>query len=178
MTSQIRSIPCRQIRSCNGRLGFQAHDHGSVRGSGDRMLRKRQCARTGPAPDAGAAARFLSCSCKEHRALGAYAILDLLGEAGFGTQPPVAYRALHFLTDHGFAHKIERLNAFVACAQPGERHSPAFLICRKCDAVAEVNAGRAKGALGAAARAADFHIEKTIVEVEGLCPTCIENAAA
>jgi Fur family zinc uptake transcriptional regulator len=59
---------------------------------------------------------------KEHRALGAYAILDRLRAAGFGSQPPVAYRALDFLTQHGFAHKIERLNAFIACAHPGESH--------------------------------------------------------
>ena len=51
---------------------------------------------------------------KEHRALGAYEILDLLREAGFNSQPPVAYRALEFLVNCGFVHKIERLNAFVA----------------------------------------------------------------
>ena len=41
-----------------------------------------------------------------HKALGAYDILDLLREAGFNSQPPVAYRALEFLVNYGFAHKI------------------------------------------------------------------------
>ena len=62
----------------------------------------------------------------EHRALGAYAILAMLREQGFSNQPPVAYRALDFLVEHGFAHKIEKLNAFVACSLPGANHSPAF----------------------------------------------------
>ena len=114
----------------------------------------------------------------EHRALGAYAILDLLRDAGFGSQPPVAYRALDFLAEHGFVHKIERLNAFVACAHPSEAHSPAFMICRMCDAVAEAQSAPAKGSLGAAAKAVGFQIEKTVVEAEGICPACVEKAGA
>jgi len=122
--------------------------------------------------------KVLELLLQEHRALGAYAILDLLREAGFGSQPPVAYRALEFLTEHGFVHKIERLNAFVACAHPGENHSPAFMICRLCDAVAEAQSAPAKGILGDAARAAGFEIEKTVVEAEGVCPACSDKADA
>lgn len=115
---------------------------------------------------------------QEHRALGAYALLDMLKDRGFGSQPPVAYRALEFLTEHGFAHKIERLNAFVACSHPGENHSPAFMICRVCDAVVEAHAFPAKGSLGDAAKAAGFHIERTVVEAEGVCPKCVGVADA
>lgn len=122
--------------------------------------------------------KVLELLLREHRALGAYAILDLLRDAGFGSQPPVAYRALDFLVDHGFVHKIERLNAFVACAHPGEAHSPAFMICRLCDAVAEANSAPAKGSLGTAAKAAGFQIEKTVVEAEGVCPACSRKVDA
>ena len=108
----------------------------------------------------------------EHRALGAYAILDLLREAGFKSQPPVAYRALDFLTENGFAHKIERLNAFVACSHPRQDHSPAFMICRVCDAVAEAQSIPEKGTLAEAAHEAGFQIERTVVEAEGICPEC------
>ena len=122
--------------------------------------------------------KVLELLLKEHRALRAYAILDMLRSAGFGSQPPVAYRALDFLAEHGFVHKIERLNAFVACAHPGKSHSPAFMICRICDAVAEAQSAPAKGALGAAARAAGFQIERTVVEAEGICPACADKAHA
>ncbi len=122
--------------------------------------------------------KVLELLLREHRALGAYAILDLLRDAGFGSQPPVAYRALDFLAENGLVHKIERLNAFVACAHPGENHSPAFMICRLCDAVAEAHSTPAKDALGDAARAAGFQIEKTVVEAEGVCPSCVGKANA
>ncbi len=116
--------------------------------------------------------RVLEILLQEHRALGAYDILARLNKEGLGSQPPVAYRALDFLVRHGFVHKIERLNAFIACSHPGQTHAPAFMICRLCEAVAETQAAPAKGALGAAARAAGFRIERTVVEAEGLCPAC------
>ena len=87
-------------------------------------------------------------------------------------------RALDFLTSHGFAHKIERLNAFIACAHMGDNHAPAFLICRACSAVAETYADPMQGDLGRAARAAGFHIERAVIEAEGLCPGCQETSPA
>ena len=108
--------------------------------------------------------------------MGAYDVLDRLSAEGQGAHPPVAYRALDFLVANGFAHKIERLNAFVACHHPGEGHRPAFLICRTCEAVAEAHVAPDDGALGASAQAMGFHIERAVIEAEGLCPACREGA--
>lgn len=116
--------------------------------------------------------RVLEILLQEHRALGAYEILDRLREEGLGSQPPVAYRALDFLVKNKFAHKIERLNAFIACTHPGEEHAPTFMICRLCDAVAEGHTNPAKGLLGQAAREIGFQIERIVVEAEGVCPKC------
>jgi Fur family zinc uptake transcriptional regulator len=104
--------------------------------------------------------------------------LDRLRQDGFGSAPPVAYRALDFLVTNGLAHKIERLNAFIACVHPSHAHTPAFMICRLCDAVAEAQSSPARGALGDAARATGFRIERTVVEAEGVCPACVDKADA
>ena len=122
--------------------------------------------------------KVLEILLEEHRALGAYAILDLLRESGLGSQPPVAYRALSFLVEHGFAHKIERLNAFVACALPDTLHSPAFMICRKCDIVVEAQSPSSSFDLSATAIATGFDIEQTILEAEGICHSCVEKVPA
>lgn len=159
-------------------IGFTKHDH-AVCVTGALAVAEARCARDGLRLTP-VRRKVLELLLQEHRALGAYAILDLLREAGFGSQPPVAYRALDFLAEHGFVHKIERLNAFVACAHPeeDEDHAPAFMICRQCDAVAEACGVPAKSALGAAARAAGFRIERAVVEAVGLCPACIGTAEA
>lgn len=105
-----------------------------------------------------------------HEAMGAYDVLARLADDGFGDKPPVAYRALAFLQKHGFVHRIERLNAFVACAHPGAAHDPAFMICRNCHRVAESRVD--DSALSRSARASGFVIEQTMIEAEGLCPRC------
>ena len=63
---------------------------------------------------------------EEHKAIKAYKILDKLRLTGMSAQPPVAYRSLDFLVSNGFAHKIERLNAFIASNQIGEQNMPTF----------------------------------------------------
>ncbi|MEX2521093.1 MAG: Fur family transcriptional regulator [Paracoccaceae bacterium] len=118
--------------------------------------------------------RALEILLESHAALGAYDLLKRLDQDGFGGQPPVAYRALEFLVKHGFAHRIERLNAFVACVRPGEGHGAAFMICRKCHAVAETVTDPAATQLGRDARALGFDIESTVMEAEGVCPKCRE----
>ena len=120
--------------------------------------------------------KVLEILLEEHRALGAYAILDLLRESGLSSQPPVAYRALSFLVEHGFAHKIERLNAFVACALPDILHSPAFMICRKCETVVEAQSPSSSFDLSGTASATGFKIEQTTLEAKGVCHSCAEMA--
>jgi len=121
--------------------------------------------------------RTLEILLERHGAMGAYDVLERLAEDGFGHQPPVAYRALEFLVENGLAHRIRRINAFAACAHPGEDHHAAFLICRGCNAVAEIPAARLRHALEAGALAADFSIEKVSLEASGLCPKCREAEA-
>ncbi len=112
------------------------------------------------------------------RALGAYDILKHLDEAGFKSQPPVAYRALDFLQAHGFVHKVARLNAFVACDHQGKNHEPMFMICKNCDLVVEADGGMLRTSLGSATDQSGFHVEETFVEMKGLCTDCVEEVAS
>lgn len=162
--------------TAEGPLGFMHHDHGACV-SGTLAEAEARCAAEG-LRFTPVRRKVLEILLQEHRALGAYAILDRLREGGFGSQPPVAYRALDFLVANGLAHKIERLNAFIACVHPSQSHTPAFMICRLCDAVAETHSSPARGALGDAARATGFRIERTVVEAEGVCPACVDKADA
>ncbi|QHQ35356.1 transcriptional repressor [Algicella marina] len=157
-------------------VGFDTHDHSGC--ISDAITSAEDlCAREG-LRFTPVRRRTLELLLEEHRAVGAYEMLELLKASGFGSQPPVAYRALEFLVANGFAHKIESLNAFIACAHPGASHSPAFMICRKCQSVAEARTSATRGALGDAARDTGFEIERTVVEAEGVCPTCLEKSPA
>ncbi len=149
---------------------FDAHDHSHCTATGlaraEAILASRKQRLT------PVRRQTLEILLSEHRALGAYDVLDRLAAAGFGKQPPVAYRALEFLVEHGLAHKVRRLNAFAACMHPETDHAPVFLICRGCNALAETAAEPVRAALDAAALAAGFTVERTSIEALGLCPTC------
>ena len=157
-------------------LGFAQHNHGACMSEALAAAEAR-CA-AGGLRFTPARRKVLEILLQDHRALGAYSILDRLREEGFGSQPPVAYRALDFLVANGLAHKIERLNAFIACVHTHQSHTPAFMICRLCDAVAEALSTTARGVLHDAAHATGFHIERTVIEAEGICPGCTEKAQA
>src|SRR5215467_8907854 len=70
--------------------------------------------------------------------LKAYDLIATFGEAGAPAKPPTVYRALEFLERLGFAHRIESLNAYVACRQGPDAHAAAFLICDCCGDTREV----------------------------------------
>jgi len=154
-------------------LGFTAHDHDTCIASGLAAAEAR--CMSGGLQLTPARRRVLEILLREHRALGAYDILDILRKSGTNAQPPTAYRALDFLVENGLAHRIEKLNAFIACSAPDTLHSPAFLICRKCDAVAEEPAPSVSSALQQSAENTGFEIEAAVLEAEGVCPKCRET---
>jgi len=120
--------------------------------------------------------KVLEILLQKNTAVGAYEILDLLREAGFKNQPPVAYRALDFLVQNGFAHKIEHLNSFIGCTHPEKDHSPAFMICRNCDSVSEEEALTRNFSVSQIASKAGFTVEKAVIEARGLCHSCADLA--
>ena len=152
--------------------GFEPHDH-SVCIADLMQHAQTQCDAAG-ARLTPVRRRVLEILLEDHRALGAYDILEQLAEEGLGTKPPVVYRALDFLTEQGLAHKIERLKAYTACTHPGQcaNHAPAFLVCRDCHAVSETELDLADAPMRSDAEGTGFRIERIVVEAEGLCPAC------
>ncbi|GGG62909.1 Fur family transcriptional regulator [Salipiger pallidus] len=155
--------------------GFDTHDHGHCMAQALQTA-EETCARKGLQLTAQRR-RVLEILLREHRAMGAYDLLDVLRADGLGAQPPTVYRALDFLVGHGFAHKLERLNAFIACAHPGERHAPSFLICKSCGLVAEMPSEGISQAVMTAAGGLDFVVDRAVVEAEGTCRSCRGAAA-
>ncbi len=154
-------------------LSFTNHDHGACISGG--VARADAACRAAGLQFTPVRRRVLEILLHEHRAIGAYDVLEFLRDEGLGSQPPVAYRALDFLVKNGFAHKIERLNAFVACTHAGTEHMPVFLICRVCDTVAETQWAPDQSELGQAADAIGFEVDAVVVEALGTCPNCRES---
>lgn len=116
--------------------------------------------------------RVLEILLAEHKAMGAYDVLERLRRDGLADKPPVAYRALNFLVDQGLVHRVEKLNAYVACDNPQAQHQPMFLICDTCQHVAERQNNLVED-LGTVIDAeSGFQVQKMVFEAQGLCPSC------
>jgi Fur family zinc uptake transcriptional regulator len=95
------------------------------------------------------------------------------GEGAGAAAPPTVYRALDFLLANGFIHKLESVNAFVACHHPSTaQHSVPFLICDRCHSAVELEDEQVVAALDERARALGFVPQAQTLEVHGLCARC------
>lgn len=98
--------------------------------------------------------------------LKAYDLMHALASGGRSAAPPTVYRALKFLIGMGLAHRIESLNAFVACRFPGEAHLPGFRVCESCGAAEEFRLDQVPPEVGG-------HGEwRLVFEVLAPCPSC------
>lgn len=102
----------------------------------------------------------------------AYDLLDSMKAANGTSAPPTVYRALDFLLEQGFIHRLASVNAFVGCHHPHERHSVPFLICDGCQSATELEDERITRLLDAQAKALGFLPRAQTLEVHGLCATC------
>lgn len=108
--------------------------------------------------------------------LSAYTILDQLRESGFRA-PLQVYRALDKLVEFGMVHRLESLNAFVACQQShcADSETVAFKICEKCDLVEEISDAALTKRLNVIAREGNFDLKKSTIELRGVCKGCVDG---
>ena len=109
----------------------------------------------------------------EEEPLSAYAILDRL--RGHGLRAPLqVYRALDQLVSFGMVHRLESLNAFLACRNPScDPHTTvAFTICYQCNQVSEITDDRLTSRINSIARGNDFTPSKSTIELRGICARC------
>jgi Fur family zinc uptake transcriptional regulator len=111
-------------------------------------------------------------------AISAYDLLDLLRESEPQAKPPTVYRALDFLLEQGFVHKVESTNSYVLCHlfdQP--THTSAMFICDRCGVVKEEAAEGVEDIMHTLAARMGFALRHNVIEAHGLCSACVEVEA-
>lgn len=103
--------------------------------------------------------------------LSAYQVLAALKDQGIQS-PPVVYRALERLEKAGQIHRVEQLNAYVACPGHHEGRSVILAVCSCCKRVEEWRADAVDDVFAGLARASGFTLTQRSIEVAGLCAAC------
>jgi Fur family transcriptional regulator, zinc uptake regulator len=102
----------------------------------------------------------------------AYDLLDQLKDDRSNAAPPTIYRALDFLLENGFIHKLQSVNAYASCHHPSIAHHVPFLICDVCESATEICDERVARLLGDQAKALGFQARAQTLEVHGTCKRC------
>jgi Fur family zinc uptake transcriptional regulator len=102
----------------------------------------------------------------------AYEILDQLAQHIKNPKPPTVYRAIGFLIEHNFVHRIESLNAFIACQTDHLHMGSQFMICDLCGHVAETHLCSIPTTLRDSVDKQGFRPVSWNVEIHGQCKEC------
>jgi Fur family zinc uptake transcriptional regulator len=104
----------------------------------------------------------------------AYDLVEETGRAGRRLTPSTIYRVLDFLQENGLVHKVNALNAYVACTDHGghSEHRPLLLVCRDCQSTTEINDPDLGGAFFNRLASLGFKTAGGSIEVRGQCPAC------
>lgn len=105
-------------------------------------------------------------------AIGAYDLLELLKPSVPNAKPPTIYRALDFLQEQGFVHKITSTNTYILCTHFDHQHTAHMLICIECHGVQEVHCKGVDQAMLEQARKHGFKLHQQTVEAHGICSSC------
>ena len=110
---------------------------------------------------------------------GAYDLLDKLRRHGFKA-PLQVYRALEQLIGLGLVHRLESLNAFIACSHMSCQTSgaTAFVICDRCETVQEICDESVSGFLASIAKKTKVKASKSNIELHGLCNGCNDKSTS
>lgn len=104
--------------------------------------------------------------------LSAYDVLRELHKIHPKIAPPTIYRALAALRERGRVHRLESMNAFIACQC--DRHAQASIlsICDYCGMVEESVAPELLEDLSSVAGRSGFRPSRHVIEIHGLCASC------
>lgn len=110
---------------------------------------------------------------KSRKPMGAYNILEKVKKFGINNSP-VVYRALDALVKRGEAHKINELNAFVACdCTANHKHALSVLtVCSACEKVEELHDHGVIHLLESLRKKGVQLVENAVVELPVMCSKC------
>lgn len=139
----------------------------------DRLMRKAEklCQQRG-ARMTDTRKEVFSILAQQAGSIGAYDLLERLKQVVPNAKPPTIYRALDFLQEQGFVHKISSSNSFVLCSHFDHHHPVQMLICEACGDVQEIQSEGVYAELQHQAEDHGFRVQEQTIEAHGLCANC------
>ncbi len=112
---------------------------------------------------------------QEGRSLKAYELLEAMRNIHPGSAPPTVYRALDFLVEAGLIHRLDAVNAWIACHDAGGAPHDLLVVCTHCGAVAEISDPVMSARLAERVALTGFRPTSHETEIRALCAKCQDD---
>ena len=115
---------------------------------------------------------------KASKPLKAYDILSRLQHEKPNAKPPTVYRALHYLVEKGFLHRLKSNSTYSICQleakadESDESGVDILFVCQSCQSVSELTDPVFSLLLMQLSETQSFSLRERQVEVDGVCRLC------
>jgi Fur family zinc uptake transcriptional regulator len=116
--------------------------------------------------------RVLSLLASYSEPMGAYQILESLSSRTEKLSPPTVYRAVEFWHEHGFIHRVESMNAYIACCEHNHHENFCIFICNECNTVVELNMQNFAPTIASDINHKHLTVTSSTTEIYGQCNKC------
>ena len=113
---------------------------------------------------------------KAEKPLKAYDIVEKMRDLGKRMHPTTIYRILDFLTSNGLVHRVDALNAYIACTKNHGDHPSLLFICSNCSKTAEIDDPVLCGSIHENLVKLGMSYNNSCIEVKGQCEHCALKA--
>ncbi|TAM82895.1 MAG: transcriptional repressor [Candidimonas sp.] len=110
---------------------------------------------------------------RQRRSLKAYELLDEIRQIQPGAAPPTVYRALDFLVREGLVHRLDAINAWVACPDAAGEPHDLLIVCTHCGAVAQLSDPILSERLAERVAGTGFVLTGHETELRAVCRRCL-----
>ena len=104
--------------------------------------------------------------------MSAYDVLHELQKVTGKIAPTTVYRTLSSLQNERAVHRLESLNAYIACNKNCMHNAPIISICDACGEVEESVSDELLANLSDIVQRKGFSAERHVIEVHGKCAPC------
>lgn len=119
--------------------------------------------------------QVLSLMLQSGRSLKAYELLEKMQAIHPSSKPATIYRALEFLEEEGFIHRLDAINGWTACQHihtDSHAHHDLLVVCTECGTVREISAPHINQELTTLLEGVGFHQNSQQTEIQATCDKC------
>jgi Fur family zinc uptake transcriptional regulator len=121
--------------------------------------------------------RLMGLLLKAGKPVKAYDLIEQSAVLGRRLTPATVYRVLDFLMENGLVHKVNAINAFVACTEQDGAldHQPLILVCPTCQKTTEINDPDLSIMVFEKLNDLGYALKRGSIEIHGHCGLCEEK---